>query len=266
MSEELAGGLDWSASGGEDLLKAMLDAADVLAGVIEILDDDYRYLIANRNAEAFYGRPGRGLAGFSARELGLSDGQIAAGLELLRDCVASGAVRRLEYPFKAPGQAPGWYLGTFSALPGLPSRVSFVVIDITARKKAQTDAETQTARLTLAVDAANLGIWEFEVAKDQIIWDARMRKLFGVAPDLQIDFATYARQVHPTRAPWPARTAAATWSTTGLSTATTACAGSAARRRCSSTPPAGPCGSSAPARTSPSRCSPPSASRCCWPS
>lgn len=197
MGEDLADGLGWSASGGEALLKAMLDAADVLAGVMELLDDDYRYVIANRNAEAFYGRPGQGLIGATGRSLGLSEAQIAVGVELLRDCVKTGEVRRLEYPFEAPGTPRGWYLGTFSALPGLPPRVSFVVIDITARRKAQTDAETQTARLTLALEAADLGIWEYDVVKDRVSWDPRMRRLFGVAPDMDINFATYTERVHP---------------------------------------------------------------------
>ena len=41
---------DWrnAGAGGEALLQAMLDASSMLAGVVEPLDDDYRFLMANR--------------------------------------------------------------------------------------------------------------------------------------------------------------------------------------------------------------------------
>lgn len=182
----------------EALLRAMLDAADVMAGVFELLDDDYRYVAANRNAAAFYGRSE--LIGLTGRQLGLTREQIDVRLEVLRACVASGGPQTHEYPFSVAGGRSGWFLGTMSALPQKPGRapqVSFVVIDNTQRREAQAAAERQREKLALALEATGLGLWEYDLRTDVVTWDARMRELFGVGPDTPIDFETYAGCVEP---------------------------------------------------------------------
>ncbi|MFC7473895.1 PAS domain-containing protein [Dankookia sp. GCM10030260] len=49
-------------------------------------------------------------------------------------------------------------------------------------------------RLRLALDAADLGTWRWEVAAgtDVVIWDARCRALFGLPPDAAVNYATWA--------------------------------------------------------------------------
>src|SRR3990167_9070570 len=89
----------WSGIGGAALLKAMFDAADVVAGVFELLDDDYRYVTANRNAAAFYGRGEGDLDGLTGRDLGLTADQIQVRLATLRTCWESQETRTAEYPF-----------------------------------------------------------------------------------------------------------------------------------------------------------------------
>ncbi|UTP38337.1 PAS domain S-box protein [Phenylobacterium sp. LH3H17] len=189
----------WSGSdiGSAALLKAMFDAADVIAGVFELLDDDYRYVTANSNAAAFYGKSEGGLDGLTGRDLGVTRAQIDARLTTLRACWAAQETQTSEYPFSLEGGRRGWFLGTFSPMPGERPRVAFVVLDVTARHQAQRDADRQKARLTLALDATGLGLWEYDLATDQVDWDARMRTLFGVGPEAAIDFATYAAAVHP---------------------------------------------------------------------
>lgn len=182
--------------GGEALLKAMFDAADVIAGVFELLEDDYRYVTANRNAAAFYGRPAGGLEGMCGRDLGLSDEQIKTRLASLRGCWESGEARTEEYPFRL-GDRSGWFFGTFSPIRGERPWVSFVVIDVTERRLARMDAERQSARLGLALEATGLGLWEYDIVADRVDWDPRMRALFGVSAEAPIDFATYAAAVHP---------------------------------------------------------------------
>ncbi len=187
----------WSGTGGAALLKAMFDAADVIAGVFELLDDDYRYVTANRNAAAFYGRAEGGLDGLTGRDLGLTQAQIDTRLATLRACWRAQETQTSEYPFSLDGGQRGWFLGTFSPMPGARPQVAFVVIDVTARHQAQRDADRQKARLTLALDATELGLWEYDLATDLVEWDARTRTLFGVEAEAAIDFATYASAVHP---------------------------------------------------------------------
>jgi PAS domain S-box-containing protein len=181
----------------EALLKAIFDAADIIAGVFELLDDDYRYVIANANAAAFYGKAPGGLDGLTGRDLGLNAEQIGARLATLRDAWRSGAPRTAEYPFRLEGGRKGWFFGTFSPIPGERPWVSFVVLDVTERRRAQEEALRQGARLAVALDATALGLWEYDLATDRVDWDPRVRTLFGVGQDQPIDFAAYAAAVHP---------------------------------------------------------------------
>ncbi|MBD2200843.1 MULTISPECIES: PAS domain S-box protein [Calothrix] len=62
--------------------------------------------------------------------------------------------------------------------------------DITARKRSQAqlqEAEIQlrnlSDRLKLAVTSAKIGIWDWDLLNDSILWDERMYELFGVSPE-----------------------------------------------------------------------------------
>lgn len=189
----------WSGDGPESaaLLNAIFDAADIVAGIFEVLDDDYRYVVANRNTTAFYERPPGSLNGVTGREMGLDAAQIETRLATLRECLSTGETQTAEYPFRVEGGRSGWFFGTFSPIPGDRPWVSFVVLDVTERRNAQVQLLKQSARLGLALDATGLGLWEYDLTTDTVDWDGRMRTLFGVPQDKPIDFATYAAAVHP---------------------------------------------------------------------
>ncbi|HEY9217350.1 MAG TPA: PAS domain S-box protein [Phenylobacterium sp.] len=185
---------------GAALLRAVFDATDVMVGVFELLDDDYRYVMVNRNTAAFYGLSEAQMVGRTGREMGVAEADIARRLTTLRHCASTGETVRRQYPFEVAEVGSGWFLGTFSPLPvagGGPPNIAFVVIDITERRQAQEEAERQRERLSLAIDATGLGLWEYDLARDRVDWDARTRELFGVPDDLPIDYATYAAHVHP---------------------------------------------------------------------
>lgn len=187
----------WPGPESPALLKAIFDAADIVAGVFEVLDDDYRYVVANRNAAAFYGKAPGELDGVCGREMGLDEAQIQARLKTLRECLKTGQTQTAEYPFALENGRSGWFFGTFSPIPGDRPWVSFVVLDVTERRNAQVQLRKQGARLALALDATGLGLWEYDLAADTVDWDTRTHTLFGVPQDRPIDFATYAAAVHP---------------------------------------------------------------------
>jgi PAS domain S-box-containing protein len=185
-------------AGDHDLLAAALKAAQVMAAVVELSEDDFRYVAANEAAATFYGR--EEVVGRTGRELGLSEAQVRARLAQFEGCLAAERPEVHEIRFDGPAGRPGWYRITVSPLPrlegGLP-RASCLVMDITDRKRAEEDAERQRARLALALEAAGLGFWEYDLPADLVIWDARMRDLFGVGPEVTVDYATYASCIHP---------------------------------------------------------------------
>lgn len=194
---ENGGALDWSGSSGEALLRAMLDSANVMAGVVELLDDDFRFVMANRTAAAFHGLGEGEIDGLTCRDLGMPETVISSRLAALRECHAADGPSMIEYPSRKRDGRDGWYLGAYSRIPSERDWVSFVVVDITEQRRAQEIAEAQTERLGLALEATELGIWEYDIKADRVDWDERTRALFGVGPEASIDYATYASRIHP---------------------------------------------------------------------
>jgi PAS domain S-box-containing protein len=70
--------------------------------------------------------------------------------------------------------------------------------DITGRKQAEERLREVTDRLMLAARAGAVGIWDYDVAGDRLVWDDQMLRLYGIARD-QFSGAYEAWQagVHP---------------------------------------------------------------------
>ncbi|WP_236940011.1 putative bifunctional diguanylate cyclase/phosphodiesterase [Falsihalocynthiibacter arcticus] len=69
-------------------------------------------------------------------------------------------------------------------------------IDVLSEQKG--DLHRQSRRLHLAMEAAGAGVWEFDVDKKTIIWDARMNELYGYPPSFREHYHTdWAARIHP---------------------------------------------------------------------
>jgi PAS domain S-box-containing protein len=69
-----------------------------------------------------------------------------------------------------------------------------------ARADAQARAEElriAEERLRLAVDAANVGLWNHDLDSDQLFWDPHIRQQFGLAADTRVTVADFYAMVHP---------------------------------------------------------------------
>ncbi len=53
-------------------------------------------------------------------------------------------------------------------------------------------------RLELALNAAEIGIWEWDIVNDRLIWDERMYDLYGIQPDdFQGNYQAWESRLHP---------------------------------------------------------------------
>ena len=52
-------------------------------------------------------------------------------------------------------------------------------------------------RLRLAMEATELGTWDWDLTTDTLLWDVRMRALFGLSADRPVDYATFQARLHP---------------------------------------------------------------------
>lgn len=82
-----------------------------------------------------------------------------------------------------------------------PGQFATIVEDITERKNAESALQSahdelelrvqertvelrrSLERLNLATDAANMGIWDWDIQKNELVWDQQMYTLYGVKPE-----------------------------------------------------------------------------------
>jgi PAS domain S-box-containing protein len=81
-----------------------------------------------------------------------------------------------------------------------PEKDRFVAIFdvITERKWAEENARQLNERLTLATKAAGMGVWDWDVQRDQLVWDDQMYELYGVRKqDFSGAYEAWLNGLHP---------------------------------------------------------------------
>ena len=70
--------------------------------------------------------------------------------------------------------------------------------DITHQKKIQDDLSKMSTRLSLAVKAAQVGIWEYNIITNELIWDNGMYELYGInKEDFSGAYDAWTKTLHP---------------------------------------------------------------------
>jgi PAS domain S-box-containing protein len=71
------------------------------------------------------------------------------------------------------------------------------VTDITDRKQAEEMLNTSAERLRLSLEAAAMGTWDFNPITGALNWDARCKKMFGLPPEVEVNYDTFLAGLHP---------------------------------------------------------------------
>jgi two-component system, cell cycle sensor histidine kinase and response regulator CckA len=69
--------------------------------------------------------------------------------------------------------------------------------DLSEQKHVQEQLRRKEHALELALEAAGLGTWEYDLATGEVHWDERARALFGLRPDQPATGAEWADAIHP---------------------------------------------------------------------
>lgn len=101
---------------------------------------------------------------------------------------------QIDYPCHSPSEKR-WF-----RLRAVPIRVDTLSYILFFHEKYETNKELVESqrRLKIAAEAAGIGIWQFNIPENQLIWDSWMYQLYGIAQD---DFSgayeAWTRGVHP---------------------------------------------------------------------
>src|SRR5580704_6440463 len=69
--------------------------------------------------------------------------------------------------------------------------------DVLRASRLSDDLRDSEERMNLAAEAANLGMWVWDVARDEIWMTDKGRALFGFPPETRVDYAALILRVHP---------------------------------------------------------------------
>jgi PAS domain S-box-containing protein len=137
---------------------------------------------------------------FRLRDQVYAEGRLMTGSELR---VATGA-----------DAAPLYFDITYFPLRGDDDTTAGILtfaVDVTdkvvARREAERRAEEEKARavevsldrerLALAVDATDLGIWDWNTQTNETHWSERQKEIWGLEPDAPVTYETWRDSIHP---------------------------------------------------------------------
>lgn len=70
-------------------------------------------------------------------------------------------------------------------------------VDVTEQVTARRETERLKARLDLALDAARIGTWDYDLVSNELVWDARTYEIFGLATDTPMSYDIFNARLHP---------------------------------------------------------------------
>lgn len=146
-------------------------------GVI-LIGMDWRYLYINKSAEIQGRRPAEELLGKTVMECwpGIETTDF---FHLEQKVMQDRLSAQIEDAFAFPNGETRWFYWNIQpATDGL----LIVTQDITERKQAEIKRDQFAERLDLATQSAGMGIWDWNIQKNDIVWDNQMYALYGVKP------------------------------------------------------------------------------------
>ncbi|WP_271409337.1 PAS domain S-box protein [Pseudomonas sp. Q1-7] len=126
---------------------------------------------------------------------------LAGDLELVREVLA-GRRRsyRLEKRYLHKNGRDIWGLLAVSLVrdhKGEPLYFVSQIEDIDRRKRAEAREAELARRYSVATEASGVGVWEWDLASDRLLWDDGMCRLYGRTPGAGLSYADWCACVHP---------------------------------------------------------------------
>jgi PAS domain S-box-containing protein len=151
----------------------------------------------NRGAELLYGWRKDEAIGRDIRTLlrtEFAEPVVDIDAALLRDDQWAGEVTHHARDGRRLAVATRWMVQRDAA--GTPVHVLGINEDITHRKQAEAVQRLLTERLSLATAVAQVGVWDWDLDRDTLTWDATMFGIYGFTPVTPMPYQQWAAAVH----------------------------------------------------------------------
>ena len=98
------------------------------------------------------------------------------------DAIARGTSYEAEFRIVRPDGTLRWTLGKGQIIgddDGRPTRMIGIGVDVTGRKRAEEELRASERRFKLAVAAAEMGLWDWDLRSGDVTWSERAREIAG---------------------------------------------------------------------------------------
>lgn len=117
----------------------------------------------------------------------------------VEDLINTGADFDLELKFITAKKQEKWVRaqGSREILEGKANRIYGIFQDITRRKEAENEIQSMNERLTLATQAGEIGVWDWHIKENVLIWDNKMYEIYGLKPQKTANtYANWEKFLH----------------------------------------------------------------------
>ncbi|MFN8604304.1 MAG: PAS domain-containing protein [Candidatus Binatia bacterium] len=172
---------------------------DHAPAAIAMFDRDMRYLAVSRRYLEDYDLGEQSLVGRSHYDV--FPEIPGRWREIHRRCLDGAVARAEDDPFQRADGRLDWVRWEIHPWYEAPGQVGGLVLfsELTTARKQAADALRQSEeRLRLALEAAHMGTFDWDLVSDRITWTRRHEELWGFAPgEFAGTYAAFAARVHP---------------------------------------------------------------------
>ncbi|MGL5082789.1 MAG: PAS domain-containing protein [Microcoleaceae cyanobacterium] len=125
---------------------------------------------------------------------------LAATEAAVQNAIATGTDYSAEYRVIWEDGSVHWVAGFgrfYANSAGEPFRMVGMLQDITDRKQIEELLQLSEERLRLATEAADIGMWFWNLVEDKLVWTARCKTLFGLDPETEMSYERFMAALHP---------------------------------------------------------------------
>jgi PAS domain S-box-containing protein len=79
----------------------------------------------------------------------------------------------------------------------VPGYSIVILLDVTERITWQEALSSNEERLRMALEAGEMGTWDYNLVTGELNWDSRCRELFGLSQDADVNYDVFLKSVHP---------------------------------------------------------------------
>lgn len=191
---------------GESKERLALALRSAQAGMWQWLKADNQNIWSDENFYLLGYQPGRDLSTYDTWMAAIHPDDRVMAEQAAQRSMEEQCPLHFEYRVCLPDGSERW-LASIGQLTydddGKPSGMIGIQIDITQRKQTEIALQQSQERLNLAMEAAKMGSWEWDIQTGEVYWSPNLERLFGMAPgSFDGRYETVMAMIHPDDRQW----------------------------------------------------------------